>query len=138
MWAVPDNFDGEAFAKRYGLGKFDFYVNNGHLQLRAGVTLPDDPPIMEACDAAKHISKQMDDAMLSHEPQAKAIRGLARVILNSVSNVIAKHNALTTILASGRFPTQQEATSLTIPVRDFATLLGAVKKAAIDEVNPNT
>jgi hypothetical protein len=50
-WKIPDNFDGQAFAERYGLGRMDFYVNNGNLHLRNGVTLPDDPPIMEQCVA---------------------------------------------------------------------------------------
>lgn len=72
----------------------------------------------------------------SDEPHAKAMRGMGRTILASVSNVIAKHNALTAILASGRFPTQQEAAALTIPVRDFATMMAAVKHAAINESDP--
>jgi hypothetical protein len=80
---------------------------------------------------------KIDAFATSDEPQAKSIRGLARVVLASVSNVIAKHNSLVSILASGRFPTQQEATALTIPVRDFATLMAAVKQAAINETNPN-
>lgn len=138
MWQIPNDFDGEAFAKRYGLGKFDFYINNGDLHLRKGVTIPDDPPIMETCDPVKNARKQIQETLVSDNLHAKSTRGLARVVLESVSNVIAKHNALTAILASGRFPTQQEATALTIPIRDFATLMAAVKQAAINEINPNT
>lgn len=137
-WSLPANFDGEAFRARYNLGEWDYFVTGGNLVLREGITLPDDPPIMDIVNPTQKAQQRIHTATVSNDPQAKAIRGLARVILASVSNVIAKHNALTAILASGRFPTQQEATSLTIPVRDFATLMASVKQAAINEANPNT
>lgn len=136
-WRLPENFDGAAFRERYNLGEWDYFARDGMLVLRDGITLPDNPPIMEVVDAVNREKKRIDAFATSNDPQAKSIRGLARVVLASVSNVIAKHNSLLAILASGRFPTQQEATALTIPVRNFATLMASVKQAAINEVDPN-
>ncbi len=56
-WQLPDNFDGAAFRDRYNLGEWDFVAVNGMLALREGVTLPDDPPIMEQC-VAENIAKR--------------------------------------------------------------------------------
>lgn len=136
MWQVPSDFDGQAFRERYGLTKFDFVVRDGILTLEPGITLPDNPPIMDTVDPVRKFQQRIADFVTSGDTQARSVRGLARVVLSSVSNVIAKHNSLTAILASGRFPTQQEATALTIQVRDFATLMAAVKQAAINEVDP--
>lgn len=58
MWRVPKDFDGESFRDRYGLSKFDFTVRDGILTLEPGVTIPDNPPIMDAVDPAKREKKK--------------------------------------------------------------------------------
>lgn len=63
MWRVPKDFDGESFRDRYGLSKFDFTVRDGNLTLEPGVTLPDNPPIMDAVDPVKREKKKRKDAI---------------------------------------------------------------------------
>ena len=43
-------FDGAKFKARYNLVTEDFMAREGFIHLRAGLVLPDDPPIFEAPD----------------------------------------------------------------------------------------
>lgn len=81
--------------------------------------------------------KRLDSFIVSDDVHAKALRGLGRTILASLSNFIGKYNKVMDILASGRFPTPAEVASLKMPVRDFTTLMEVAKAAIKGETNPN-
>lgn len=54
-WMITPPFDGGKFATRYSLGQRDFWLLGNLLDLRAGVTIPDDPPIIEAPDSPEMV-----------------------------------------------------------------------------------
>ncbi len=76
-WPKPAHFDGEKFAKRYGLTSFDFgatFVNGvEHIYVRDSKKITDDPPIFEPPDAQKK-AVTMDELLKRIENLEKKIR----------------------------------------------------------------
>lgn len=71
-WKMPDNFDGAKFAERYALTINDFYASDGNLILSKGVTIPDDPPIMDLCDTPEEIAKKAAEASFNETSELHA------------------------------------------------------------------
>lgn len=67
-WDVPIDFDGEAFAQAYNLngspmkGRVDFFVNNGKLKLRDGISLTGEV-ILPRCSAKRNAKKDRTELM---------------------------------------------------------------------------
>lgn len=85
---------------------------------------------------AQKRTKEIDSSASSDDAIARLIRSTNRLTIAAIADVASKHNGLMAILKTGRFPTPQEVASLTIQVRDFATLMSVAKQMAVNEVDP--
>lgn len=94
-WLIAVPFDGAKFGSRYGLDPLarprDFFITMSggqqFLNLRAGVTIPDDPPIFDAPDAPAVVLRNLasDEVDNSRAPDAKRDRAVADVIINEIN-----------------------------------------------------
>lgn len=84
----------------------------------------------------RDMQRELDILVESDETYAKILRGFGRIVLNAVSNIVAKHNANLDLLVTKQVYTEAEASALKIISRDYATLLLALKKEVRDETDP--
>lgn len=75
------------------------------------------------------------NAMTHTTPLIRLMRSSDRVTYQSVVQVRQAFNGLLAILAQGRFPTNQEATALQLPIRTWAQLKQATQ-SVIDSEGP--
>jgi len=100
-WTISiAGFDGQKFATRYGLDSLrDFFcqpidATTQRLFLRQGVTIPDDPPIIDAPDSAAIVERKR--AVLSVDsPRAenKLLRAVGAVLVDELNLHADKINA---------------------------------------------
>lgn len=89
-WTILTPFDGGKFATRYGLvagfTNPDFYFIGNQLFLRAGVTIPDDPPIIDPPDSQTTVLRNLAVAETNSSGfLAKFIRAVAAVMVDEIN-----------------------------------------------------
>lgn len=132
----PPPFDGARFAARYSLNPLtDFQVINNQLHLRAGLVLPDDPPIMDPPFTAQEKSIQARAAAISAinantDVPFKLFRAVVAIVLDEFNLHAAKHNAILTAIDNGSTLAQVKANIAAIqdyPTRTQAQLITAIE-----------
>lgn len=94
-WTISTPFSGVKFAARYSLTNNDFYMVGNQLFLREGVTIPDDPPIVDPPDAPVVVLRNLAVAEIdSGEFRAKLLRGVAAVLVDEFNLHALKINAI--------------------------------------------
>jgi hypothetical protein len=89
----PATFDGEKFRVRYGLAIDDFFArlnNLGQLELhlKSGITIPDDPPIIESPDPPNIVRRNRAKTTFS-DPEMIILRAIVILILNQINTIRA-------------------------------------------------
>lgn len=91
-------FDGAKFATRYALNPTtpDFWMQplnatQGSLHLRAGVTLPDDPPIFDPPDAPNITNQKIiNEFLTTTDARAVLSRAIVLTIMDAMNTVRAR------------------------------------------------
>jgi hypothetical protein len=88
-WVIPANFDGAKFRARYNLTREQFWVLGNLLFLKPGISIADDPPVIELNDPQPEQNRRLAQEQLSETPAGQLIRALAAVLLTEINNLRA-------------------------------------------------
>lgn len=143
-YPLINNFDGIAFASRYGLQPGDFWCMAGQLFLRDGLTLPDDPPIQTACQPIVLLLRSQA-VSLATDPGAasKLVRAVDIADINQTVqqlNVLRANltSLITAITAQGATLPSIVAAAKQIPPMpqiDVNAAIAAVKSDWVNQIN---
>ena len=91
-WPVSSaNFDGAKFKARYKLTNDDFRYSSDSVCVRAGITLPDNPPIFEASDSPEVAARKREMTRIDQE---KVLRAILLIILSEFNLHANKINSI--------------------------------------------
>lgn len=98
IYDKPAQFDGEKFATRYGLSvvNMDFWDDGkGHIVVKDGITIPDNPPIWEGPDDPEVVIRKRAKLLLAlSRIDSCLVRAVAATLLDELNSHADKINSI--------------------------------------------